>query len=407
MIGNEKIRNYVGFAIIAILCLGFLYSRALYSIGLLFMGLFWVQDYQKTTWLWKETWFRLLFLIIGIVPIFDLIHGPTLDYHILTKLSLPLFPLFFFTWDPDKENLSFTHGIIFIIFGSASIMTLLNFFSNPNGLKSAYEKAQVWQVGTVSDHIRASSFIAISVLLAIYEFINSKSKFWKWIVMGYALFEVIFLHVLAARTGLVVLYVGLTSLAFHLIFQLRRKYGIAIIIVLLSLPVISFYSFTSFYHRVGFMYYDMNYYKHMNYREGSSDGFRYYSLIAGWDIFRNNLGSGVGFHNLEEVSYKWLKDKFPEIKESELIQPSSEFLIYGASAGLIGFCMFIVYSIFPFVNRNIYQHPISKAMYLGIFFTFLFEIFLESQTGSFVFAFGCFWSWMISKHEFDNELISK
>ena len=122
-------------------------------------------------------------------------------------------------------------------------------------------------------------------------------------------------------------------------------------------------------------------------------------MVAGIDIFKKNWKNGVGFNNLKNESHSWLKNKFPNIKDSELIQPSSQFLIYAASGGILGLLTFIAFAFIPIFDGRLLKNEIFISVYLGILATFIFEIFLENQYGTFVFGFCVYWVYFLAKRE--------
>lgn len=395
---KENLRNYFGFATVVLLVWGFLYSRAFHSVGLLLMGLIWLTNYKQTLWLFKNKWFISLFVIIFCVPVFDFINGDVLDNAFFIKLSLPLYPLFFFSWNPDAKKIKYINRTIFFLLLLLSIETIIRYILNFEVINDDYKVAKVISIGFYSDHIRISVFIALSCILALYEiFENSIKKVEKIILITYVCFQVIFLHFLVARTGLIALYVAMTIFFSYRLIKYNYKTIIYLFAALIILPVMSMKLFPSFYNRIGFIMWDKSYYERMEYREGSSDGLRYYSVIAGIDIFKNNPTDGVGFHNLRNESFAWLKNKFPEIKDYELLQPSSEFIIYAASGGVLCLFFILIYAFLPFFEIELLKNEYFTSVYFALFVTMIFEIFLENQYGVFVFGFLAYWAYFIVK----------
>ena len=391
-------REYLAYAITLGLVVGFLMSRSLYSFGLLFMGLFWVTDFQKSAFLWKNKWFLTYILLALMVPIADLLNGIPIDNVFFIKLSMPLFPLFFFTFKPSKSQLTTISFLVIIPLLIASFFALFDYYLQYDSKNELYKVAKVMSIGFYSDHIRISVVIALSCIVAWYEATHS-SSWWRFCFIFYILFQVVFLHILVARTGLVVLYVSFIVLFLFQIIKEHKKWLTIALLALFSLPVLSFIFIPSFSNRMGFMRYDFSYYNRMEYRTGSSDGFRYYSVLAGIDIFKQNQWTGVGFKSLRSSTSQWLYQHFPEIKEEEIIQPSSEFVLYAAAGGIVSFIILFLFVIFPFFDPKLRNNLFFNAIFIGILATFFFEIFLENQFGMFVVAFFISWAWWISYTE--------
>ena len=84
---------------------GLVLSRSLYSVGLLLMALYCFLNAQSTG-LWCRPWFWSMLAIPAIVLWADGFAGyRTRRCFFFIKLSLPLFPLFFFAWRPGYQQI--------------------------------------------------------------------------------------------------------------------------------------------------------------------------------------------------------------------------------------------------------------------------------------------------------------
>ena len=388
-------RNY--WAYTAILCLfaGLIFSRSLYSVGLLLMAFYWFLHENKTG-LWRNVWFVSMLAFAAIVPIFDVINGTSIDGSFFIKLSLPLFPLFFFSWRPGKKEITIMAIMILMVLGLTALHAVFTYMSDSEAANIAYGQARVMQVGLYHDHIRISVAMALSIILAIYtagKQTNNQLKFLFWVYGGGM---TLFLHVLMARTGLVVLYVSLAVLVMGSMWQNHKKWVLTILAALLVLPFVAYQVLPSFKQRMDYARYDYSYYSKMEYRTGSSDGFRVYSWMSGWDAFARQPISGVGYKGLHKVNKDWFVKHFPAIRAEEIIQPSSEFLLNAAAAGVVGLFGFLVFALVPLRNERLRLHPVFMAVYSGLAATWLFEILPENQYGIFITGFFLSWAWWIA-----------
>jgi len=388
-------RNY--WAYTAILCLfaGLIFSRSLYSVGLLLMAFYWFLHENKTG-LWRNVWFVSMLAFAAIVPIFDVINGTSIDGSFFIKLSLPLFPLFFFSWKPGKKEITIMTTIIMAVLGLTALHAVVTYLADSEAAHIAYGQARVMQVGLYHDHIRISVAMALSIVLAIYAAGNQTNNLLKMIFWVYGVLMIFFLHVLMARTGLVVLYISLAVLVMGMMWQNHKKWVIATWAVLVLLPFIAYQVLPSFKQRVDYARYDYSYYSKMEYRTGSSDGFRFYSWMSGWDAFSKQPLSGVGYKGLHKVNKDWFVKHFPAIKVEEIIQPSSELLLNAAAAGVVGFMVFLVFALAPWWDGRLRLHPIFMAVYSGLAATWLFEILPENQYGIFITGFFLSWAWWVA-----------
>lgn len=396
-------KDLLAYAAVLALCIGFLISRSMYSFGLLFMGLYWITDVKASAYLWKHPVFVSTILICLLVPVSDFANNAALSPVFYLKLSLPLFIVFFFTWRPSGLKLRIINHILIGCLAIASVTALIQYYINFDGINENYITAKVMRIGYYHDHIRISIAIALSIILAHFELEHARNKIHRFLLIGVMCFHAIFLHVLSARTGLIVFY---TSALVLLISYISRPINLSTVLVFLSLvllPIISFKVFPSFYNRIGYSIYDLSFYKNMVYRQGSSDGFRYFSIKAGIAIGQQNPVIGVGFNNLPEQTGTWLQSNFPSILESEIIQPSSEFALYFGASGFIGLALFLCFALSPFVFMKSTKNIYFISIYIGLFVTFLFEILLENQYGLYVYGYFFALAWWIAHSKFDQK----
>lgn len=388
-------RDLLAFAAVLAVTIGLVISRSMFSFGLLFMGLYWVSSKDRFSILWGHP-FYVLSMVVSFLPLIsDIIHGQFITPMSFTKLTFPLFIQFFYVWRPLGKSLSLLNRIILLIFFITSLTTIILFYKNYDDNVSLYEYAKVMHIGVYSDHIRLSVAIALSTIVAWYQHSHSESVFEKRLLVFYILFQFIFLHLLAARTGLVVLYFCNMIYLISMLFKKTNKYAFLFLIALIILPMISFKIFPSFYNRIGYTLYDFAHYKNMQYREGSSDGFRFFSMICGFDIGKENLTSGVGHSQMKNECNKWFMEKFPAILEDEIIFPSNEFLFHFMMIGLPGLIIFILFSLSPFLFKTLRANPFFISIYASLFVTYFFEILLENQFGLGVTGLFTAWAWHV------------
>jgi hypothetical protein len=367
------------------------------------MALYWFLN-EQSTGLWRRPWFWCMLAIPAIVFLADTLQGTLPDGVFYIKLSLPLFPLFFFAWRPGAQQVRIAAFWIMAILGLTALYSIYTYIKAPVEAVDGYKQARVMQVGFYHDHIRISLAMAVSVLLAAYVAITNNTKRYRYTSVAYAFLMVVFLHILSARTGLVALYAGMfIAMVWHM-WKGHKKAMITAMAALVLLPILAYQYLPSFRHRMGFVRYDFGYYSKMEYREGSSDGFRYYSLLSGWDQFVQQPLTGVGFSGLHTANRNWFKAHFPQIREDEIIQPSSEFVLHAAAAGLPGFLIFFAFAVVPLGMLRLRKNGWFMAIYTSMGITWLFEILPENQFGIFITGFFMAMAWWLAEGNEKNPI---
>lgn len=138
-------------------------------------------------------------------------------------------------------------------------------------------------------------------------YLNSEAKRLSWFLSVYIIFQIVFLHITGAKTGLICLYLTIIILSWYLFKGRSRLILLFIIPIVLALPVIAYKTIPSLEQRFNFIKYDFEHYMRNEYREGLSDAVRYFSLKAGMHIIREHPVTGVGFSQLQQETNLWYK----------------------------------------------------------------------------------------------------
>jgi hypothetical protein len=203
---------------------------------------------------------------------------------------------------------------------------------------------------------------------------------------------IIYLHVLAVRTGLLCFYAGVIGFIIWLTWNRQNKIKYFLLIfLLLLLPVISWFIFPTFKNRISYLKYDLSFIQNANYRQGSNDGNRLLSIKAGWYLQNKHPLTGTGFGDLEKETNMWYDAHYPQMAATDKILPSSEWMIYGAGNGWPGFGLFTFVMLIPFFVKNLRNNITWWLLNISMVLSYLFDIGLEVQYGVFTHAFILLW----------------
>jgi len=286
---------------------------------------------------------------------------------------------------------------------AGSCWTLFHYLADPATVDESYLRAKTMVTPLENDHVRFSWLVSTAILLVGWLFgqTRKENKMLSWILAEVGIWLCIFLHLLAARTGLFSFYIIAAGAAGWLIFSKTKggkaswKYGIVILLLLIALPLIAYKVFPSFHNRVQYLLYDKSFFEQSNYLPGSTDAVRVISLKAGWHVMQEQPMTGVGFGDVLTQTKIWYAANYPAIIEADKIYPSSEWLLYGAGAGWPGFLIFSAVMLIPFFIKLKYRLA-WILLNTTAAFAFLFDIGLEVQFGVFIYSFVilCCYQWM-------------
>jgi O-antigen ligase len=316
------------------------------------------------------------------------------------KLPLLFLPLAFagpihFT----KKQWEFLANIFIALITVASVWSMFHYVSNFSEANEGYLKAKTIITPLENDHVRFSWLICVAALLAGWLTVikrneNKTISIVSAIILAWL---VIFLHILAARTGLISFYIMLAGVALWL-FAKKIKYGIALLIILTALPVIAYQLLPTFQNRVNYFKYEFDFFKKANYLPGANDAVRVISIKAGWGVMNKQPLTGVGFGDVLSETKKYYESNIPQMLEADKIYPSSEWMMYGVGSGWPGILLFSFVMIIPFWIKT--GNPLLWCLLNATAaFGFLFDIGLEVQFGVFIYSFIILWWWKWLKTE--------
>lgn len=309
------------------------------------------------------------------------------------KLPLLLLPLTFLCY-PALPKKWFTGCSWFFIVLTmlGCCWSLLQYVDNYQTITEGYLRAKVMPTPFDNNHLWFSYAVVVGLLL-IYQipFINNK-KSGKALTYLLTVFFIIYLHILAAKTGLACLYLAIIIQVIVWLFQpANRKKASIVLLVVIALPVIAYHIIPTFKNRVQYIRYDFGEMLKGNTTRELNDGARLRSIKAGWEIYKTDIIKGVGMGDIMPLTQKWYNQQQPPLQAWEKLMPSSEWMIYPMSAGIIGWIAIALAAIFPFFAFTSTSGRIIACLSA---FICTYDIPLEGQFSVMIFFFPLLW-WMI------------
>ena len=313
------------------------------------------------------------------------------------KLPLVLMPLAFAgSFGILKKNWQQLAYIFIALVAAGTAWSMMQYLPDKSAVHAGYLRSTIIQTPLENDHVRFSWLVHVAILAAVWLFWKNKikSSLYSWFMAAVAIWLILFLHILAARTGLLCFYLSLVIVAIWIIFKKAKPlFGAVLLISLFVLPVTAYLLLPTFQNRARYFLYDLSYFKKTQYLEGTNDATRVISLKAGWNIMNTYPLKGSGFGDLDLKSKEWYAVHYPQMSEADKILPSSEWLVYGAGCGWPGFIIFTFLMILPLVLKGIKNRLPWYLLSATTAFTLLFDIGLEVQFGVFLYSFIMLWWW--------------
>lgn len=393
---RNTIQLYLFFAAILLMFAGFLFSRAILSIGtfLIIANGFLQND-------WKERWAVFISdkYLVGITCLFlfpflsGLWSDDKTEWLNMMQDKLPLLFLPFalaLQKGLTKKNLTSVAllWIVFIFF--ASVWSAVQYLLQRELYNQLYHSSKVIPTLASNDHIRFSMAIIIAMLLwlKLKEWNTIQGSTMYWLLNGIMIWFVFYLHLLGAKTGLLGLYAIVVPLILYQLFTTGKR-GIAVMgmFFILSLPLIAYNLLPTFKTRIGYILYDAANWKAGNKSGFFSDGNRILTMQSGWDVFQKNWLAGVGYGDIKTETNKWYNVHAPSVPLSEQYLPLNQWLASGCGSGIAAVLLFTIVVLLPYCLKQWEKNKQAIAFITFMNLVFLYECTIDDQFGVFLFTF--------------------
>jgi len=398
MILKEPYQRQLIILSIAAMFAGLLFSRAILScgMGLLFITVLLSGDLKKNLQLILVNRYYLLITLLFFIPLISgLWSSDNREWWNRSAVKIPLLILpLVFTALPSftKTMYRLLSWVYIVLISAACIWSFAKYAGDSIPVQDSYSKAAVMLVPFDDDHVRFSWAVVIALILLgklISGFIVGRTE--KYFAILVAVWLIVYLHILAAKTGLITFYVCFFIYCIFKLFSQKNKWlpltGLLLPVVL---AIAAYLLLPTFHNRVHYILWDFQQYSQGVFLPGTSDGARVVSWIGGWKIFSHNFLSGVGFGDVWNNMQQFYDTQFSYLLPHDRLFPN-QFLMYASGAGIIGLFIFSLAVLIPFFIRSIRKDLYQVSFYAGTLICFLTEMNLEGQYGVFLYVFFVCW----------------
>ena len=279
----------------------------------------------------------------------------------------------------DRRTYLQLHYLLLLLVCLASLSVLATYLQDP----AHYHRLllQGKPLPTPSNHIRFSMAGALAFCAGLYLHASRFTWRWAWerkLQMALLAFLFLFLHLLAVRSGLLLLYAGILLWILRLVI-VRKRYltGAALAVLLALAPLAAYFTVPAFQSRIDYMRWDLQQHMAGN-RIDNSDSNRLVSMKIGWDIFREQPWTGTGMGDLRDEVERRYREEAPTLKP---LIPHNQWLCILAGAGIPGALLFSVFVLLPFLYARRYRRYLFLLLGMLFFLSYLVEPTLESNFG--------------------------
>ena len=384
-----------------ILVTGLVFSPALQSIGVAMVGLsiFFSKPFKINA---RQNIFPLVLISLLLVSFLSGIYAD--NHHefwekIKVKLPMVLLPIGFFSRSIFTRR-QFNNILLLFILSVflAGAITMLNYFihfaeineqllhSKPIYILYAVEREHNNQV----NHIYYSIMLAFAIWGAFYLYreYGSGEKLKKNLILVTGLLLLVFLHVVAARTGLFGFYASaLMAMGWLIIKEKKIILGIACALALGLVFITAYKLLPSWQNRLTNAKEDISRMSDGKDINHYSMSMRKEALKTAWEVYKKHPVLGVGAGDLpDEMEKQYTSDNSILIKENRKL-PHNQFLQELVTTGPIGLFVLLLVFILPFTNGGAWRNLLFLSFIVICLVAFQVESVIERQAGVSFFCF--------------------
>ncbi len=341
---------------------------------------------------WDRFWGAPSFwalLLVFFTIFFSGLYSDNFDYWFeRSRIKLPFLGLpiaFFFLpklSQKDYRKIALFYILVMVI---SAIGVTINYGLDFDHINTLIGQGQ--HIPVPRNHIRFSLGIAIAVMLSIGLYFDASPLFKKQKLVvgliGVLLF--FFQHLLAVRSGMLGVYLGLLVFVIKsLSIRKYRSLGILSIAFIIILPYLGQKYIPSLKRKVGYMLYDWKMRQEGQASQYSDSG-RIASIKAGLKIGHSQPALGVGAGDLHQEMDKYLN----VYQQKKGLIPHNEYVFYYAATGIVGLVLFLFGILTPIFWGKHYQNALFLSIQVILLLSFFVEATLETSTGT---GYYLFWS---------------
>lgn len=326
--------------------------------------------------------------LIFFIFLFSAINSTNMNYlgeRLRIKLPFLAMPFAFVVFK-DKPKMWF-HLMLYLFF--ITIVALcgyefIQYMSDFRNIDKLYETSYV--IDTPGSHVRFSLMIAFSIFTGIYLIQQQFLKAYRLIYIStiiFTLFLIVYIHILAVRSGIVAFYLSIGYIVLYSIFNTKNyKVGFVLLALLIAAPFTVLKLFPTLQNKYNYTQYSLYKYSHEHQVNHFSDGARIQSVIIGYKLFHEHWLTGVGIGNLQDDMYKVYAKDYPEVEQQYWFIPHNEFLVFAAGCGIFGFLAFTIIIFFVVFYKKSWLHWLFAVFNIIIISSFFTEPTIEEQVGT-------------------------
>lgn len=242
-------------------------------------------------------------------------------------------------------------------------------------------------IPTLIHHVSLSVLVCVAALIALNNLLLEYKILEKIISFILLLWFIYFIHILSARTGIVLLYLGIFLFGIITLFtQKKPLFTIGLILLLIFSAVISYQKMPTIKNKIAYTLYGISQYKNQQDSTNQvSDPRRILSDKIGIELIQKNKLTGVGMGDIQDEMNVIYQQRFPLFKREVFSHIHNQYLYTICGVGIISGMLFCICLVLPFIQFIKEKKLVYSLAYLMLLLVMCWEPFIENQLGTSIF----------------------
>lgn len=387
---NSVKKTDIAIACALMMLAGFLFSRVLLSVGVILFGLNSLWDVHPREWL-KNKWWLIGLVWIGMYLLSGLWSEDMQEWgeRVSVKLPILLLPISFSVLPAfsQKQIRAFTilAACLYLITIGYSVSFLI---ADPSYYIEQYRFSKVLPTLASKDYIRYSLSISLFIIWCFSSWRYLGNKLAKWFIGFIIVILSIYIHIIAVKTGVLVLYSFFLIWGLYLSFTKKPIIGIVLITTIFVSAIGAYKYVPTFTQKVDYFRFSWKVLSRGEYNSNFSDIGRVVSYDITRKVLPEYIWAGAGAGDIQLAMNKGYDKWYPKVEDEKRLKPHNQFMIVALGCGIPMMLVFAVWVFYPLAwMKRTREGFFMFAVWCVMFIPLMVEPFLELQFGVYVYLF--------------------